>query len=501
MPRGGGRGQKEEDPDKVMKRKFRAKCLFRALGRMVMANAYWLIEDVDEYVGVDDVKRRVEQAVQKKPKVQHLLSIRQITHRGRCLRLQSVWRQPPVRPLVRSVGVLFYRQALLNIRSRSTSGSRPIVWETLLYSNCSDKALLNKPAAERTESEKRYLYKKLGGLKCFKQYPNHVRRKLAGVMYYRYYGPGRVVVRQHQEAHAMYFLVSGELTLSVTERDVILEQDVSREIGIMDAGSVFGDIALLHNMARLKTATTSDHCELLMLLKEDFNNILFTSVQQQWDEVYSAMSFFTYFKDLDAIARREGCIVAKMLSYKTDDTLLGDGCGVPNMVYFMLSGHCQMIESIQVLETRFLSSVSYMLYDHQVSEVRSRHHDIGGDFNEQSLNSKQKVSDLNKQTSNSASSKTTPSGKIERNDSSAVESKASAIKEKKHSILRSSLKVSEHSELAQEGGGVKKVSINVNASESQLILEPFEEDPARGRPSVRLSVTPSFVKEPKPKKT
>lgn len=43
------------------------------------------------------------------------------------------------------------------------------------YCNLQDKALLNKPADERTELEKRYIYRIIGGLKCFKKYPN-VRR-------------------------------------------------------------------------------------------------------------------------------------------------------------------------------------------------------------------------------------------------------------------------------------------------------------------------------------
>lgn len=58
-----------------MKRKFHMKCLFKALGRLVMANAYWLIEGVDQYEGIDDVKRRVEQAVRSKAKKKQLLSI------------------------------------------------------------------------------------------------------------------------------------------------------------------------------------------------------------------------------------------------------------------------------------------------------------------------------------------------------------------------------------------------------------------------------------------
>lgn len=58
-----------------MKRKFRAKCLFRALGRLVMSNTYWLIEAIDEYEGLDDVKRRVQQAVRGKAKKKQLLTI------------------------------------------------------------------------------------------------------------------------------------------------------------------------------------------------------------------------------------------------------------------------------------------------------------------------------------------------------------------------------------------------------------------------------------------
>lgn len=63
------------------------------------------------------------------------------------------------------------------------------------------------------------------------------------------------------------------------------------------------------------------------------------------------------------MARREGCIVAKMKSYETNETLLGDGVGVANFVYFILSGRCQMIESLQVIVTRRLGKNYYALHD------------------------------------------------------------------------------------------------------------------------------------------
>ncbi|XP_061378955.1 uncharacterized protein LOC116766380 isoform X1 [Danaus plexippus] len=303
-------GKKELDPEELMKRKFHMKCLFKALGRLVMANAYWLIEGVDQYEGIDDVKRRVEQAVRSKAKKKQLLSI-------------------------------------------------------------NDKALLNKPAMDRTDHEKKYIFRIIGGLKCFKRYPNHVKKKLAAVTYFKYYGPGRTIVRQHHEAHALYFIISGDVIVSQMIFDELLQKYLSVDVGVMHPGDMFGEVSLLHNIPRTATVTTADHCELLALMKEDFKNVLQASVQKQWDEVRRAMSAFTYFDGLDEVARREGCIVAKMKSYEANETLLGDGVGVANFVYFVLSGRCQMIESLQVTVTTRLGKNYYALYDPYVPKEES----------------------------------------------------------------------------------------------------------------------------------
>ncbi|XP_041972647.1 uncharacterized protein LOC121728546 [Aricia agestis] len=294
--------QKDVDPELLMKIKFKAKCQFRALGRLVLANTYWLSEDVDQYEGVDNVKLRVQQAVRSRAKKKQLLSV-------------------------------------------------------------TDKALLNKPAGKRTDKEKKYIYRIIGGLKCFKRYPNHVKKQLAAVTYFKYYGPGRVIVRQHHEAHALYFIISGEVSVTQLVYDDLLKQHVSVEVGVMHAGDMFGEVSLLHNIPRTATCTTTDHCELLVLMKDDFKNVLQASVQKQWDEVQSAMAAFTYFDSLDEVARREGCIVAKMKSYDANETILGDGVGVPNFVYFVLSGRCQMIESLQMFVEKHLTKTFYTLHD------------------------------------------------------------------------------------------------------------------------------------------
>lgn len=56
-----------------------------------------------------------------------------------------------------------------------------------------------------------------------------------------------------------------------------------------------------------------------------------------------------------------------MKSYAIDETLLGDGAGIANFVYFILSGRCQMIETMKVVVTTRLGRNYFALYDPYVS--------------------------------------------------------------------------------------------------------------------------------------
>lgn len=84
-----------------------------------------------------------------------------------------------------------------------------------------------------------------------------VKKKLAAVTYFRYYGPGRVIVREQQEAHAMYFVVSGEMDITRLEYDPIVHMKVAMDLGTMRSGDMFGEVSLLHNIPRTATVTTT----------------------------------------------------------------------------------------------------------------------------------------------------------------------------------------------------------------------------------------------------
>lgn len=75
-------------------------------------------------------------------------------------------------------------------------------------------------------------------------------------------------------------------------------------------------------------------------------------MKEQWEEIHKAMTRFNYFDGWDDVAVRECCIYSKIKPYIRDQTILGDGEGVPSTTYFILKGQCKLIEHL-------LLSVSY----------------------------------------------------------------------------------------------------------------------------------------------
>lgn len=276
---------KSLSPQELEIRTVRARRRFKALVRLVIANRRWL-EDVEDEQLSRNVKRNVQLLTRKKAK-KGLLTLQQ-------------------------------------------------------------KAILCKPAENRTEQEKILLNRIIGGLRCFRKYPDHVKMQLAGVTYFMYFGPGRIIVRQNHEAHALYFILAGEVIVSITTWDPVIKENVTVNVGTMVAGSMFGEVSLLHDIPRTATITTSTPCELLCLKKADFDIVLKASVKQQWDEIQRAMSRFAYFDGWDEVAVRECCIYSKIKPYIRDQTIVGDGVGIQSSAYFVLKGECRVIEHLLV---------------------------------------------------------------------------------------------------------------------------------------------------------
>lgn len=214
-----------------------------------------------------------------------------------------------------------------------------------------EKSILNKAADLRTEEEKQHISKIIASLNCFRRYPEQVKQKLAGVCYYCYYPIGRKIVRENDPSQCMYFILSGMVSVLKTTYDELDEKYEDVQVGTLEEGSLFGEVALLHNIPRLATIVTLSNCEFLKMYKEDFDKVMKDTLQQKWSEIQAGMKDFRYFDSWNSMQVRECCIISRIKSFEPGNIVLGKNKHIQDSyVYFILSGQVRIMEELTMFE-------------------------------------------------------------------------------------------------------------------------------------------------------
>ncbi|XP_069678762.1 uncharacterized protein [Periplaneta americana] len=84
------------------------------------------------------------------------------------------------------------------------------------------------------------------------------------------------------------------------------------------------------------------------LAPEAQDSALQKSLQEHHDRCLEAMKIFPYFSALDNDQLKECCNLSKLEKYGPQETILGDGRGKINFVYFILNGQCRVIEHMEL---------------------------------------------------------------------------------------------------------------------------------------------------------
>ncbi|KOC69263.1 Uncharacterized protein C20orf152 like protein [Habropoda laboriosa] len=223
-------------------------------------------------------------------------------------------------------------------------------------------ALLTKPE-DRSSDNRKYIYELFNKFNVFRKYPDRLREIIAGACSYQYLRPGRVIVRQDRVAENLYFILNGEVSLSkiITDRWTGESQEI--DMGTLNPGDIFGQIALLHRIPRSATVVSKTTVDLLLISRQDFDDILRPTLKKEWDVLQDALVHFNYFKSWDEDTIRECCILSRLKDYQPDEVLLGDAKGMVNYVHFLLEGECRLIEHMIVYEQNSIHGVNYELYD------------------------------------------------------------------------------------------------------------------------------------------
>uniref|UniRef100_A0A1Q3G5G3 Putative effector domain of the cap family of transcription factors n=1 Tax=Culex tarsalis TaxID=7177 RepID=A0A1Q3G5G3_CULTA len=216
-----------------------------------------------------------------------------------------------------------------------------------------EKAIMNQDAADRTPAQRAQLCAVFDKLDCLARFPAEAREELASCARYQYLDPGRMVLREGHEPHAVYFVLNGEITVSRLWWDPVYKRHVDVPCGVRVPGEMFGEIAFLYDCPRTATCTTATDTELLYVFREDFGRILEGTLRLQWELMQEAIRRFQYFDHWSEEQIRECCILAKVNRYEPQQQIAGADTGFnTEYAYFVLSGQCMILQCLKVKKKR-----------------------------------------------------------------------------------------------------------------------------------------------------
>eukprot|EP00730_Choanoeca_flexa_P013916 TRINITY_DN5874_c0_g1_i1.p1 TRINITY_DN5874_c0_g1~~TRINITY_DN5874_c0_g1_i1.p1 ORF type:complete len:393 (+),score=60.28 TRINITY_DN5874_c0_g1_i1:88-1266(+) len=154
------------------------------------------------------------------------------------------------------------------------------------------KIILRKPAHLRTPEELRTLIFLVHRLKCFDKYAHIDRKDLARILHYECFPAGRTLLEQGHPGMAFYFIVSGALSV------VLSDGDDERLVNEMGPGDSFGELALLDpSNTRTATIRVTKAAELLRVDRSEFDTVLKKSLDYEWQVKFNGLKRHQLFQD------------------------------------------------------------------------------------------------------------------------------------------------------------------------------------------------------------
>ncbi|XP_075159474.1 cyclic nucleotide-binding domain-containing protein 2-like [Haematobia irritans] len=231
-----------------------------------------------------------------------------------------------------------------------------------------EKTLIRTPYHFRTNEERKKLVALMTNLTCFSRLPPKVRARLAKCIKFMVIGAGRTLMKEGGMPLMVYFLLTGEVELSRRVYDGPSNSWINRIDMISGPGECLGDIEILEGCMRRHTYTTASVVELLVVFREDFESILRPVMERQWMEKKNSMQTLEYFHNFTKDQIIDGCKLSVIREFKPLETIYDEDKGHLDYVFFVVSGECLILQSLEVVMIRYNRKVGFQLLDHSTEK-------------------------------------------------------------------------------------------------------------------------------------
>jgi cAMP-dependent protein kinase regulator len=148
---------------------------------------------------------------------------------------------------------------------------------------------------------------------------------------------GTKIIEEGEEGDYFYVVGSGVVDIQIDGKDV----------GTAEAGSSFGELALLYQAPRAATCIAKTMCGLFRLDQETFKRTMAHQVRESQADVMGVLKSVPYFKDLGDKYLHKISSTLRVINYKSGDFLVSREEDTPRRFYILKSGHA-LIQGIQL---------------------------------------------------------------------------------------------------------------------------------------------------------
>lgn len=128
-----------------------------------------------------------------------------------------------------------------------------------------ERIILRSPAFMRTIDERKKLVDLMLRLECFQILPPVMRARLAPCVKYLFIHKDRQIMKQGHEATAVYFILKGEISVSIKKKKRNSEETEDKVMFIYGPGDIIGDIEMILNCNRMNSCEASSKVFYLMI--------------------------------------------------------------------------------------------------------------------------------------------------------------------------------------------------------------------------------------------
>ena len=209
------------------------------------------------------------------------------------------------------------------------------------------KAILSKPAEQRTESELLLLEEVLMRLHFTKRMRHAEKIELCKAMGHSRAEPGEVVVRQGEPGSVFFVIVVGCVFVSIREPGT----GEDKRVATLHNGDSFGELALMQPDAlRAATVVAAESTEFLTIGREDYHRILGTANEESLAEKVACLARLPAFASTPTNMLRSVAYVASTREYPRNALIVKQGERTEE-IFFVQRGGARVVREIVDAET------------------------------------------------------------------------------------------------------------------------------------------------------